>query len=146
MQHQQHSSWAQMKSLSPAKEIYTFPSSSNPSNWFSSSMSVLWISRSALVPSLNLLPPSASISSMKMMHGWTEKWNSSRVEWSVTKLGWLYWKQNAWHSLFILHFCGNVGIIVNIYFGDKCNSNPVSSYVPSKTHNQLLITTTPSVN
>ena len=28
-----------------------------------------WISLSALVPSLNLLPPMASISSMKMMHG-----------------------------------------------------------------------------
>ena len=29
-----------------------------------------WISLSALVPSLNLLPPMASISSMKMMQGW----------------------------------------------------------------------------
>ena len=50
--------------------ILTCPSTSNPSSWFSSSMSVRWISRSALVPSLNLRPPMASISSMKMMHGW----------------------------------------------------------------------------
>lgn len=33
------------------------------------SISVLWISRSALVPSENRLPPIASISSMKMIHG-----------------------------------------------------------------------------
>lgn len=48
---------------------FTFPSSSNPSSWLRSSISVRWISRSALVPSLNLRPPMASISSMKMMHG-----------------------------------------------------------------------------
>ena len=48
---------------------FTFPSSSNPSSWLRSSINVRWISRSALVPSLNLRPPMASISSMKMMHG-----------------------------------------------------------------------------
>ena len=46
------------------------PRLSNPSSWLRSSIRVLWISLSALVPSLNLLPPMASISSMKMMQGW----------------------------------------------------------------------------
>lgn len=37
------------------------------------SIRVRWISRSADVPSLNRLPPMASISSMKMMHGWCSR-------------------------------------------------------------------------
>ena len=49
--------------------IFTFPMTSKPSSWDRSSMSVRWISLSAEVPSLNLRPPMASISSMKMMHG-----------------------------------------------------------------------------
>lgn len=50
--------------------IFTWPSLSNPSIWFSSSISVRWISRSAEVPSENRRPPIASISSMKMIQGW----------------------------------------------------------------------------
>mmetsp|Transcript_27731 Transcript_27731/g.45618 ORF Transcript_27731/g.45618 Transcript_27731/m.45618 type:complete len:259 (+) Transcript_27731:106-882(+) len=47
-----------------------FWAGSKPSSWFSSSMSVRWISRSALVPSENRDPPIASTSSMKMTQGW----------------------------------------------------------------------------
>lgn len=50
--------------------ILTCPNLSNPSIWFNSSMRVRWISLSADVPSENLRPPIASISSMKMMQGW----------------------------------------------------------------------------
>mmetsp|Transcript_11080 Transcript_11080/g.25541 ORF Transcript_11080/g.25541 Transcript_11080/m.25541 type:complete len:231 (+) Transcript_11080:600-1292(+) len=53
-----------------AQIILTLPNASNPSSWLRSSMRVRWISRSADVPSENLRPPMASISSMKMMHGW----------------------------------------------------------------------------
>ena len=53
-----------------AQIILTWPMASKPSNWFSSSISVRWISRSAEVPSEKRRPPMASISSMKMMHGW----------------------------------------------------------------------------
>jgi len=41
------------------------------------SMSVRWISLSAEVPSENLLPPIASISSMKMMQGWWSRANAN---------------------------------------------------------------------
>eukprot|EP01139_Manchomonas_bermudensis_P010055 Amastigsp_a339885_343.p3 type:complete len:140 gc:universal Amastigsp_a339885_343:266-685(+) len=52
-----------------AMMVLTLPSSSKPSIWLSSSIRVRWISRSADVPWLKRLPPIASISSMKMMHG-----------------------------------------------------------------------------
>mmetsp|Transcript_766 Transcript_766/g.2059 ORF Transcript_766/g.2059 Transcript_766/m.2059 type:complete len:230 (-) Transcript_766:398-1087(-) len=50
--------------------ILTAPSCSNPSSWFSSSINVRWISRSAEEPWPIRVPPMASISSMKMTHGW----------------------------------------------------------------------------
>mmetsp|Transcript_49545 Transcript_49545/g.112472 ORF Transcript_49545/g.112472 Transcript_49545/m.112472 type:complete len:296 (+) Transcript_49545:497-1384(+) len=53
-----------------AMTILTAPLVSKPSICASSSMSVRWISRSAEVPSLKRDPPIASISSMKMTHGW----------------------------------------------------------------------------
>ena len=53
-----------------AMTILTAPSDSNPSSWASSSISVRWISRSDELPSEKRDPPMASISSMKMTHGW----------------------------------------------------------------------------
>ena len=50
--------------------MLTCPISSKPSNWPNNSIKVLWISLSEEEPSENLLPPMASISSMKMMQGW----------------------------------------------------------------------------
>jgi hypothetical protein len=48
----------------------TLPKSSNPSNWFNNSINVLCTYLSAELPSLNLRPPIASISSIKIIHGW----------------------------------------------------------------------------
>mmetsp|Transcript_33371 Transcript_33371/g.103389 ORF Transcript_33371/g.103389 Transcript_33371/m.103389 type:complete len:242 (+) Transcript_33371:258-983(+) len=64
-----------------AMTILTWPSCSKPSSWFSNSMSVRWISRSADVPSENRDPPIASTSSMKMTQGWWSlaKPNISRI-------------------------------------------------------------------
>mmetsp|Transcript_9597 Transcript_9597/g.26084 ORF Transcript_9597/g.26084 Transcript_9597/m.26084 type:complete len:215 (+) Transcript_9597:137-781(+) len=64
-----------------AMMIFTLPRVSKPSIWFSSSMSVRWISRSAEVPWEKRLQPMASISSMKMMQGsWSRaKANISRI-------------------------------------------------------------------
>jgi hypothetical protein len=59
-----------MSGLLVAITTFTLPNSSNPSSWLSSSIKVLWISLSALVPSEKRRPPMASISSMKMMQGW----------------------------------------------------------------------------
>ena len=36
--------------------------------------------------------------------------------------------------------CGNLGLVVNIYFGDKHNSNPISSYLQSKAHTYYVCT------
>mmetsp|Transcript_3129 Transcript_3129/g.7941 ORF Transcript_3129/g.7941 Transcript_3129/m.7941 type:complete len:248 (+) Transcript_3129:25-768(+) len=52
-----------------AMRTLTLPLASKPSSWLRSSMSVLWISLSAEVPSLKRLPPMASISSIKMTQG-----------------------------------------------------------------------------
>ena len=36
--------------------------------------------------------------------------------------------------------CGNLGLVVNIYFGDKHNSNPISRYLQCKAHNYSVCT------